>query len=63
MSEQPRLSITSAPSRKTPSQSADKALRTTTNALMQSSKRIVIEHNEEDYVLQITRSGRLILTK
>lgn len=37
--------------------------RISTNALMKGGKRLVIEHNDEDYMLQITRSGRLILTK
>jgi len=37
--------------------------RVTTNALMQGEKRIVIQHNNQDYLLQITRAGRLILTK
>lgn len=37
--------------------------RVTTGALMQGGRRLVIQHNDDDYVLQITRSGRLILTK
>jgi hemin uptake protein HemP len=63
MSEKPPISHPSQPSRRATRRSVNTARRTTTNALMQGSKRIVIEHNEEDYILQITRSGRLILTK
>ena len=37
--------------------------RVTTSALMKGGRRLLIRHNDEDYMLQITRSGRLILTK
>jgi len=42
---------------------AEQLPRITTNTLMRGGKRLVIQHNNEDYVLQVTRSGRLILTK
>lgn len=45
------------------SQDQEAPQRITTIALMRGGKRVVIEHNDQDYVLQITRSGRLILTK
>lgn len=32
-------------------------------SLMRGSRRLVIVHNDHEYVLQVTRSGRLILTK
>ncbi len=31
--------------------------------IFQENERIIIEHNGEEYILRITRSGKLILTK
>lgn len=66
MPKEPRIPLSPNPARPAQSQPAapqDQTPRTTTNALMHGGKRLVIQHNEEDYILQITRAGRLILTK
>lgn len=41
----------------------DHADRVLSTELLGRSGRLIIEHNGEDYVLRITRSGKLILTK
>jgi len=35
----------------------------TTHELMQGKKELVITHNDQRYMLRITRNGKLILTK
>ena len=37
--------------------------RVSSAQLLDASGRLIIEHNGEEYVLRITRSGKLILTK
>jgi len=39
------------------------ALNVTSNDLMQGKKELVIIHNDQRYMLRITRNGKLILTK
>lgn len=41
----------------------DKKPRVTSQALFRGARRLVIEHNGQNYILQITRAERLILTK
>jgi len=35
----------------------------TTHELMQGKKELIITHNDQRYMLRITRNGKLILTK
>lgn len=42
---------------------AAKARRLSSEALFQGAERVLIEHRGEVYILRLTRSGRLILTK
>ena len=51
------------PSVPTVDETADARPRIASETLMQGARRLVIEHNGEDYVLHVTRAGRLILTK
>ncbi len=37
--------------------------RLSSTDLLQGARRVVIAHRGEEYVLQLTRAGRLILTK
>ncbi len=37
--------------------------RVNSQELLQDGRRIIIVHRGEEYVLQVTRAGRLILTK
>jgi hemin uptake protein HemP len=37
--------------------------RVSSTQLLDASGRLIIEHNGQDYMLRITRSGKLILTK
>ncbi len=39
------------------------APRVESKALLRGGRKLVIEHNGQEYVLQLTRAGRLILTK
>jgi hemin uptake protein HemP len=43
--------------------SALKPASISTDALMGGGKELIILHNEEQYLLRITRNGKLILTK
>ena len=54
MSTEPRVQATRA----TPER---KVLRS--DELMQGAREVVIRHNGQEYRLQVTRSGKLILTK
>ncbi len=46
-----------------PEATADTRPRIASDLLMQGARRLVIEHNGEDYVLHVARARRLILTK
>ena len=37
--------------------------RVTSEQLLQGARRVVIVHRGEEYILQVTRAGRLIMTK
>ncbi len=37
--------------------------RISSDQLLQGERRVIIEHEGQDYILQRTRQGRLILTK
>lgn len=41
----------------------DGMARVSSAQLLEPSGRLIIEHNGQEYVLRITRSGKLILTK
>lgn len=37
--------------------------RISSSDILNTHGRLIIEHNDEEYILRITRSGKLILTK
>ncbi len=49
--------------RQPPATAPGQAPRIPSACLFRGGRRLVIDHNGQNYVLQITRAGRLILTK
>ncbi|MCA8928109.1 MAG: hemin uptake protein HemP [Alphaproteobacteria bacterium] len=46
-----------------PSPAASATPRVESQDLLRDGRRVIIVHRGEEYVLQVTRAGRLILTK
>jgi hemin uptake protein HemP len=57
------MAQSSPPSNEQPLALPPKKKRVTTTDLMQGAKEIIVLHRGEQYLLRITKSGKLILTK
>ncbi len=63
MSEPPTAPVASSPGVSTNLREGVSPLRRSSQELFGGSERLVIEHRGEEYLLRITRQGKLILTK
>ena len=63
METQNKTAVNETIFRATTDQSVERKRRINSSSLFRERKDIVLVHGEEEYVLRITRNGKLILTK